>query len=822
MLQSYRKEIYMSNKLCRANRALALLTLLVSLVTISAYAAPTDEEIHINEDGIPVQQYQAPDDGNDLHTVYWAKGTTPPKMSNTKSNYGKEGYFYREDNNGNLTFIHAFSFDQDPKAYKNSGFYDINKTNNLNPPEARLCYLASSDNLFHWWLDQNAKYITHYKEGIATGRYQQEQGLVGLENETNWENITDRTPLVKHSPNRGELMWGQTILSDPLAKNVLYPRYSSSTIGGWPDSLSAFFFNGYPSSPVDAIPKPDAFKPDQNGGYFHPIFGRTPLANRHVGSLSYEFYRDNIRQWLLEGKGIGLVYYPKGIAAAGASTHAITLWGAEYTSTGELYRVFISDSDDAYAYGKYDVKEGAQVSTAIYSLYAFEEHGKLYLSSGVYNGVRNKRDMDGIIELSLGQDIWEAVMNDSDPEAHTPDIVTQPQSRSYAIGAKTDPLTVEAEIPATDLGKGGYLTYQWYRAESKDGLGTPINGQTGSAFTPGISDIEETKYYYCEVTNHKYGKHAVKRTATAEISTVTGEIVNAKAPVFDSFSPSTVTCYVGDRPQIRVNARSLDNGKLAYQWFAKLDTMTNTLEEPLGDAQTSPTFIPPTDHEGTFKYYCKITNYSPDATGQRYASTEVTTHAVTVNVGKRPPMGTYTITFSTPGASTVAPITDVEGAPIQAPANPTRAGYHFVSWCSDPKLSQNVEVPETMPHGGLTLYAKWELDGPARGQEYEITDITVNDGRPITGNTLTAKVQIKNLTAAEIDQLVVAAYDTHGRQVGLTIQNIVNVPESLPPANESLQPITVTMETTSTAVSLKAFILSGTGSIPLSNSLQTP
>ena len=62
-----------------------------------------------------------------------------------------------------------------------------------------------------------------------------------------------------------------------------------------------------------------------------------------------------------------------------------------------------------------------------------------------------------------------------------------------------------------------------------------------------------------------------------------------------------------------------------------------------------------------------------------------------------PPVST--ITFNTAGGSAIAPITAVEGDPVTAPANPTRAGYNFIGWIP--------AVPETMPIDDVTCVAQW-------------------------------------------------------------------------------------------------------------------
>ena len=62
----------------------------------------------------------------------------------------------------------------------------------------------------------------------------------------------------------------------------------------------------------------------------------------------------------------------------------------------------------------------------------------------------------------------------------------------------------------------------------------------------------------------------------------------------------------------------------------------------------------------------------------------------------------YTITFNTDGGSAVNAITADYGAEVTAPANPTKAGYTFVSW--------NKDIPATMPAENLTIAALWTVN----------------------------------------------------------------------------------------------------------------
>ena len=65
------------------------------------------------------------------------------------------------------------------------------------------------------------------------------------------------------------------------------------------------------------------------------------------------------------------------------------------------------------------------------------------------------------------------------------------------------------------------------------------------------------------------------------------------------------------------------------------------------------------------------------------------------------PIPTSIITFDSHGGSAVAPITQDEGTPITAPANPVKAGFDFTGWMP--------AVPAIMPEDDLTCVAQWEI-----------------------------------------------------------------------------------------------------------------
>jgi len=97
-----------------------------------------------------------------------------------------------------------------------------------------------------------------------------------------------------------------------------------------------------------------------------------------------------------------------------------------------------------------------------------------------------------------------------------------------------------------------------------------------------------------------------------------------------------------------------------------------------------------------------------------------------------------TITFVTgSNATSVAPLSNVAGRLIEAPANPQRAGHHFYRWVIAAGQANAGQIFNftTMPANNLTLEARWvvattlpamflELSHPTTGAQFNINDVS--------------------------------------------------------------------------------------------------
>ena len=68
----------------------------------------------------------------------------------------------------------------------------------------------------------------------------------------------------------------------------------------------------------------------------------------------------------------------------------------------------------------------------------------------------------------------------------------------------------------------------------------------------------------------------------------------------------------------------------------------------------------------------------------------------------------FTVTFNTGGGSTVEGIRVQEGRTASRPANPSRSGYAFLNWYTDPAHTTLFNFPGTPIYSNTVVYARWE------------------------------------------------------------------------------------------------------------------
>jgi len=112
----------------------------------------------------------------------------------------------------------------------------------------------------------------------------------------------------------------------------------------------------------------------------------------------------------------------------------------------------------------------------------------------------------------------------------------------------------------------------------------------------------------------------------------------------------------------------------------------------------------------------------------------------------------FTVSFNSQGGSEVSGITDVRfGAPISAPAAPTKTGYSFGGWYKDEALSDAWNFTSDKVFAETTLHAKWD----------SITYTVTFDGNEGTA-TPSSKTVILNETYGTLATAIRAGYALEG------------------------------------------------------------
>jgi hypothetical protein len=118
------------------------------------------------------------------------------------------------------------------------------------------------------------------------------------------------------------------------------------------------------------------------------------------------------------------------------------------------------------------------------------------------------------------------VVIDETINAASPHVTPPSPSKSevYTKAADTaGDITLSVTASSSDAGSGGVLSYQWYSSTAEGSDGSPLNGATGSTYTP-PRDAVGTSYYYCEVTNTNNAangeKTSVAQSAVAEVKVI--------------------------------------------------------------------------------------------------------------------------------------------------------------------------------------------------------------------------------------------------------------------------------------------------------------
>jgi hypothetical protein len=189
------------------------------------------------------------------------------------------------------------------------------------------------------------------------------------------------------------------------------------------------------------------------------------------------------------------------------------------------------------------------------------------------------------------------------------------------IGADARPGdTVTLSVEAVG---SGTLSYQWYKnAADSVTAGTAIDGATAASYTVPTSSTG-TAYYFCVVSNTDDTVTETVKTRSAVSSTARVAILaeTGSAPSITT-QPAPVTVFSGTSVTLSVTAEG--TGALSYQWYEGTSAGT-----PVTGAVSASYKVP--DHsDGTYYYYCVVTNTADTVSGPQAMTSASASAAVVI------------------------------------------------------------------------------------------------------------------------------------------------------------------------------------------------
>lgn len=238
------------------------------------------------------------------------------------------------------------------------GWYDCNKRNPSalpgGVPDGMMCWAASASNMLHWWISQNIEYVKKY----------------------NYQGPDYAYPLKK--PQESDIF--QHFI------NVF------ADDAGYIDEGINWFLHGIKPS------YPPYDYPGNYGGYFKDVFpAGVKLSQNHAGMGKVRF-NQVIKDALKNRKAIGVS------AGKVRSSHAMTIWGAEFDEEGNVSYIYLADNNDRNQFEVWGV--GCMRYQIVYL--PLPEGGDMtHYKTGFYEMPNSSTPINRLVTVELGQEYWE-------------------------------------------------------------------------------------------------------------------------------------------------------------------------------------------------------------------------------------------------------------------------------------------------------------------------------------------------------------------------------------------------------------------------------
>lgn len=242
----------------------------------------------------------APDFSKYKNQTVWFYGINGPKPDSSEWVRPKEDYMVWE-----LPWKESY------------GWYDVNKThlvdkekhNTVIADDNELCWAATSSNILHWWFRLNADYIARYDK---------------LHPEKAAKRPSSKYPL------EGTAHLGGSIYQESEIFQYYIDHFEDKA--GWTDSGVNWFISGKkPTMPM--------MTNQEGGGFFDDVFPEGAFVATKVQGLSKEVFTSTIISAIENHQMIGLS------GKTTATTHLMTVWGAEFDEDGYVKAIYLADNN---------------------------------------------------------------------------------------------------------------------------------------------------------------------------------------------------------------------------------------------------------------------------------------------------------------------------------------------------------------------------------------------------------------------------------------------------------------------------------------------